>query len=129
VAELFCGEPSEFLTAFVDPWYKSLKEPEASQLATMRTLVDSYAQTNYGREHAVREIDTIIEFRRALPIFDYSGIQPYFQQVKNANYSAILSEPVVRWVMTRGTTGIPKLLRITQTDVSRQWGRLFQDPW
>jgi len=42
-------------------------------------------------------------------------LDPYLSEVAKGNYNAILSEPLVCWVMTRGSTGPAKVLPATKT--------------
>jgi hypothetical protein len=47
------------------------------------------------------------------------SFSPYFAQVKEGNYKAILPEPPECWVMTRGSTGKSKVLPATQTHLKQ----------
>ena len=59
------------------------------------------------------------EFRDNFPILDYAGLTPYFSEVKGGDYAAILPEPLVCWVMTRGSTGLAKVLPATKTHLEQ----------
>jgi GH3 auxin-responsive promoter len=111
-------EASSFLEAFVDPWYRSLASPSESQEQALRELLAGYSKTDYGREFGAGEVDGIPSFQRRFPIANYYSLAPYLDRVKKGSYSALLPEPVARWVMTRGTTGRPKLVPATETHLS-----------
>jgi len=111
-------EASSFLEALVDPWYRSLSHPAETQEQALRALLPGYAQTDYGKEFGAGDVDGILSFQRRFPIANYASLAPYLERVKKGDYSALLPEPVVRWVMTRGTTGRPKLVPATETHLS-----------
>ncbi|MDA4118216.1 MAG: GH3 auxin-responsive promoter family protein [Thaumarchaeota archaeon] len=116
------GEPdpdlSPFLKEFVDPWYRSLENPAESQKETLLNLLVGYAKTDYGKEFGADRIESLSDFQKLLPVVDYSALLPYLERVKKGDYSALLPEPVSRWVMTRGTTGNPKLIPTTESHLS-----------
>lgn len=109
---------SSFLEAFVDPWYRSLADPAGSQEQALRDLLAGYARTDYGERFGAGEVDGLPDFQRRFPVADYRSLAPYVERVKSGEYGALLPEPVARWVMTRGTTGRPKLIPATETHLS-----------
>ena len=110
--------PREMLEAFVSPWYDSLKNPEAAQNQTLETLLKGYAETEYGRSHGAGSARDSEGFKRSFPISTYASLRPYFERVKSGENSALLPEPAVRWVMTRGTTGRPKSIPATESHLA-----------
>ncbi len=111
------GTPS-FLAEFVDPWYKSLSDPAGGQEQALRNLLAGYARTEYGRQFGASSTGGVSDFQRRFPVTNYGRLAPYIERVKKGEYSALLPEPVSRWVMTRGTTGSPKLVPATETHLS-----------
>lgn len=112
------SSPPSFLAELVDPWYESLSDPAESQVQALRGLLSGYAKTDYGRSFGAAEVEGVSEFQRRFPITDYARLAPYLERVKRGNFAALLPEPVSRWVMTRGTTGRPKLVPATETHLS-----------
>ncbi|HZW58440.1 MAG TPA: GH3 auxin-responsive promoter family protein [Nitrososphaerales archaeon] len=113
------GELSSFLKDFIEPWYGSLKDPAHSQEDTLASLLAGYGQTQYGKDHGAEHINAVKDFQSSFPIANYASLQPYFEEVKKGNYSSILSEPATGWVMTRGTTGRPKVIPTTETHLGQ----------
>lgn len=113
------NELSVFLKPFVEPWYQSLAQPGDAQKDVLRKLVQAYAQTEYGEKHKAHEVERLEDFQAAFPIVNYSDLQTYLEEVKRGNYSALLAEPVVCWIMTRGTTGVSKLIPTTKAHLSQ----------
>jgi len=109
----------DILKQIVSPWHESLKNPEEAQQQVLENLLEGYAKTVYGKRHSVDEVKDAATFRANFPIIDYAGLRPYLEEVKAGNYSAILSEQSVCWVMTRGSTGTAKLLPVTKTHIEQ----------
>jgi hypothetical protein len=109
----------DILKQIVSPWHESLKNPAEAQQQVLEKLLEGYAKTVYGKRHSVHEVKDAATFRTNFPTINYSGLRPYLEKVKAGNYSAILSEQPVCWVMTRGSTGTAKLLPVTKTHVEQ----------
>jgi len=103
----------------VGSWYESLQNPEESQRQVLSDLVREYEKTRYGKNHYASEIEEIEGFRANFPIMDYRRFNPYLAEVQKGDYSAILPEPLICWVMTRGSTGPAKVLPATQTHLEQ----------
>jgi len=103
----------------ISPWYESLKNPHESQRQALSDLTRQYEKTDYGKSHNASNIDDIEGFRANFPIIDYKGLNPYLAEVQKGNYAAILPEPLLCWVMTRGSTGPAKVLPVTQTHLEQ----------
>jgi hypothetical protein len=103
----------------VGSWYDSLKSPKESQNQLLLDLLKEYAKTHYGRNHHASETGEIDEFRKNFPTINYHGLNPYLSEVMKGNYSALLPEPLLCWVMTRGSTGPAKVLPATKTHVEQ----------
>lgn len=110
---------SPFLREIVDPWYASLADPLGSQDRTLKTLLEGYSETGYGRDHGAAGVDGMASFRSAFPVANYRTLSPYIKRVREGEHSALLPESVRRWVMTRGTTGASKVLPVTDTHLSQ----------
>jgi len=103
----------------ISSWYESLKKPQESQRQVLLELVEKYEKTRYGKSHHASEIKEIVDFRANFPIIDYRRLNPYFAEVQKGDYAAILPEPLVCWVMTRGSTGSAKVLPATKTHLEQ----------
>jgi len=107
------------LHSIVGSWYESLKNPEQHQKMVLEGLIKAYKETRYGQAHRASEIKTVADFRSNFPIIDYEGLNPYFAEVVKGDYNAILPEPALCWVMTRGSTGKAKVLPATKTHIEQ----------
>ena len=110
--------PSYLLEGFVEPWYRSIADPLRSQEEALGALIQGYAKTDYGRTHGADSVHGITDFSKAFPVVNYGTLAPYFERVRTGDFSALLPEPVARWVMTRGTTGRPKVIPVTESHLA-----------
>lgn len=110
---------SSFLHQIVDPWYAALADPAGSQDRTLKTLLEGYSRTQYGKDHGADAVDGISSYRSSFPVSDYGVLFSYIARVRRGEDSALLPEPVKRWVMTRGTTGASKVLPTGETHLSQ----------
>jgi hypothetical protein len=109
----------EIFDSIVGSWYESLKNPGEFQRQTLLELVEEYEKTRYGKTHNASQIEGIADYRANFPIIDYKGLNPYFAEVREGDYASILPEPLVCWVMTRGSTGSAKVLPATKTHLEQ----------
>jgi phenylacetate-coenzyme A ligase PaaK-like adenylate-forming protein len=114
-------EKSDFsiFQPIIGSWYESLKNTQESQKQVLLDLAKQYEKTSYGKSHHASEVEEIADFRANFPIIDYRRLNPYLAEVQKGNYSSILPEPLVCWVMTRGSTGPAKVLPATQTHLEQ----------
>ena len=107
------------LRPIISPWYDSLKNPVKAQNQVLDNLLIEYAKTDFGNNYGALEIKNLKTYRKSFPIIDYQFLLPYLKKVRNGNYLSILSEAPDCWVMTRGSTGISKVLPATKTHLKQ----------
>ncbi len=117
---MFHGESSfDIFQPMIGSWYDSLKNAHDFQDRILIDLTKEYAKTAYGKDHHVSEVDDVAGFRANFPIINYEKLRPYLAEVSAGNYDAILPEPLLCWVMTRGSTGPAKVLPATKTHIEQ----------
>jgi hypothetical protein len=109
----------DILKQIVDPWHECLRNPAETQQRVLENLIRGYVKTVYGKNHSVHKIKDVSTFRANFPTINYVELRPYLEEVKAGNHSAILPEPPLCWVMTRGSTGTPKTLPVTKTHIEQ----------
>jgi hypothetical protein len=109
----------EILRPLISSWYDSLKNPAETQNKALQGLLKGYSRTSYGQDHNAANSRGIAEYREKFPILDYKTLNPYLIEIEKGNYAALLPEPLLCWVMTRGSTGPAKVLPATQTHVNQ----------
>lgn len=103
----------------IGSWYKSLENPLEYQKQVLSDLVKQYEKTDFGKSHNASKVKDIADYKANFPITDYRRLSPYLAEVQKGGYSALLPEPLVCWVMTRGSTGRAKVLPATKTHLEQ----------
>jgi hypothetical protein len=117
---MFPKEPSlSIFQPIIGSWYESLKNTQESQREILVELVKEYEKTRYGKSHHASETKEIADFTANFPIINYRGLNPHLAKVQEGDYAAMLPEPLVCWVMTRGSTGRAKVLPATKTHLEQ----------
>ncbi len=109
----------DFLHALVGPWYRALQNPTEAQNKALHELVEHYRKTEYGEQHSAADVENVEDFQSSFPKLNYKTLQPHLKKVRDGNYRFILSEPPLHWVMTRGSTGISKVLPATKSHLEQ----------
>ena len=115
---MFDGDPGETLRAMLEPWEQAIADPAAAQRQVLRTLLEGYAQTEYGAGHGAGRIEDLEAYRAGFPISTYDSLRPLIQRVMAGETRLLLSEEPEGWAITRGTTrGESKFIPMTPTDL------------
>jgi hypothetical protein len=110
--------PAAMLNALLQPWHDAVAEPERAQEQVLHSLLQGYAQTEYGSQHGAAHVDSIADYRRAFPVATYDDYRPLIADVMEGDVGLLLSEEPVGWAITRGTTkGESKYIPMTPTDL------------
>src|SRR5947209_8445851 len=95
-----------------------LRNLRQSQEATLRSIVDKNAQTDYGRTHGFAEIANVDDYRRRVPIVQYDDLQPYVTRAV-AGESDVLTRGVASYFsVTSGSTAGPKFIPGNQQTIT-----------
>ena len=114
-------ELREMLEGMLQPWHDAVSDPARAQEQVLRTLLESYAQTEYGRQHGASAVATVADYRKAFPVADHEAYKPLIQRVMAGETGLLLSEEVVGWAITRGTSrGESKFIPMTPTDLMQR---------
>ncbi|MCW4049941.1 MAG: GH3 auxin-responsive promoter family protein [Candidatus Bathyarchaeota archaeon] len=97
------------ITDNLDAWRKGLDAPAEAQDVIMESLIEDYVKTDYGKTH-LSSSHSINDF----PLAGYADLKPVIEKVQGGEYQALLVEEPITWVMTRGTTGVSKVIPVTQ---------------
>src|SRR5262245_16174238 len=68
------------------------QRPREVQEELLRRILAAQSNTDFGREHHFREIRTIEDFRRNLPVSPYEYFEPYIQRVQRGEFNALLAD-------------------------------------
>lgn len=114
---------------------RATRRPQETQLALLRRILQTQDRTDFGRRHHFKEIRSIADFRRNLPVATYEYFEPYIQRVARGEHRALLTDPQVHmFAMTSGTTASRKFIPVTNqylADYKRGWNmwglKVFRD--
>lgn len=116
---MFQRSDASLFQPIVGSWYESLKNPAEAQKRVLLDLMKGYEKTTYGTAHDASTVQDAASFRDRFPILNYPALDPYLREIRKGNYGALLSEPLLCWVMTRGSTGPAKVLPATKTHLEQ----------
>ena len=90
------------------------ERPRAVQDELLRRILAYQADTDFGRGHHFRSIQTVADFRRHLPVSGYEYFEPYLARVRRGELRALLADPCVHmFALTSGTTAARKYIPVT----------------
>jgi hypothetical protein len=108
----------QILKGYVQPWRESLSAPAGAQKKVLKSLLATYAATEYGTRYGAPHIESLEDYRRAFPVVTYEDYRPLLRQVMAGNTRLLLNEDPIGWAITRGTTGDEqKFIPMTPTDL------------
>jgi len=89
------------------------RDPAAAQERSLRRLVATARDTEFGLEHGFRGIRTISEYQARVPVRDYAQHRPWLGRAAAGEDSVAWPGRCRDWVKTSGTTSGDKLIPVT----------------
>jgi len=110
----------------LEKFERMLARGHAVQRATLFEKLRRCADSRFGKDHGFSRIQTIDDFRRAVPIAQYEYVAPYIKEVSEGKIEALFpaDEKILAFGCTSGTSGQPKLNPVTRT-----WLREYRRSW
>ncbi len=93
----------------------SLESPEEAQLERFWKILANASGTVFAADHSFAKIRSIDDYRKAIPIRDYSGFFPYIDSMLSGAENVLVSDPVNMFAVTSGSTAQPKFIPITRS--------------
>ena len=108
------------------PLERQFAEAARYQREWLFNRISMCRHTQFGRDHGFDDIRSLEDFRRSVPIADYSHFAPYINAVAAGQPDALIppSDELVQFTITTGSTGSPKL-----NPVTRNWLKEYQAGW
>lgn len=103
---------------------EQLGDPGRAQRVLLKELVRNLAATEYGRSLGVREGDDYDAFSRRTPIAGYDELKPWIESQKSHERHSIVSEPVLFYEKTSGSSGPVKYIPYT-SGLKGSFNRMF----
>lgn len=91
---------------------------QAQQLTLLRILFKN-RKTKYATEFKLKDVHSVNEFRKRVPIQEYDDLAPYIREQIESNAPVITAEQPLFYAVTSGTTGSPKYLPVTKSSLKQ----------
>lgn len=93
--------------------------PIDTQLQVFNDLIGSAQFTTYGKQYGFNQINTIKDFKNAVPINDYDSLKPYIEQILNGEQNVLWNDPIHWFAKSSGTTSDKsKFIPVSQQTLS-----------
>src|SRR5215207_4949411 len=66
-------------------------DPRAVQDALLKRILETQADTGFGRDHHFGEIKTLEDFRRNVPVAGYEAVEPYIERMRKGDFKALVA--------------------------------------
>jgi hypothetical protein len=106
---------------------RAVRDPQAVQYRKLRELVTLNANTAFGKAHGFDGINSYEEFKRRVPLSDYSTIEPWIARIRNGEANVLTRDTVTHLIPTSGSTGGRKLIPFT-SGLQREFNAAI-GPW
>lgn len=111
------GRKDEFLHECVmanSRYMTSLQHPKHAQRDVVQDIIAISRNALHWREQGYNESVTDEDsYRQHLPIMRYEDFEPYLEREAQCKGGVLTCSPVMRWLKTSGTTGVPKKIPYT----------------
>ena len=89
--------------------------PMKTQKEFLMTLLHDNKDTEYGRKYGFKDIHSIEDFRKAVPLTEYDDYAPYIERMANKGERDVLTEyRVDHYSKSSGTMGNPKMIPFSE---------------
>ncbi|MFI6768965.1 GH3 auxin-responsive promoter family protein [Streptomyces sp. NPDC050355] len=107
----------------------SLADMRQEQQRVLADLLDFNADTEFGKHHGFAGIRTIDEFRRAVPLQDYSAHAPYIDRMAAGEANVLSADPAVVYFTSSGSTGAHKKIPVTRRFMRTTFFPFYYAAW
>jgi hypothetical protein len=87
--------------------------PAQCQDEVLRHLLEFNADTEFGRKYSFDRIRGLADFRRAMPIHDYSALAPWIERMAAGERRLLTADDPLVYFTSSGTTGSHKKIPVT----------------
>ncbi|MFC2074955.1 GH3 auxin-responsive promoter family protein [Bdellovibrionota bacterium] len=103
------------LPSIAKKYTRLCEKTEKVQLKLLMDLIKRNADSHFGRQHNFKNIKTVEDFKKALPIRTYKDFEPYIEAVREGEIQALFNakEKIVAFHLSSGTTAQPKYIPVT----------------
>jgi hypothetical protein len=96
-------------------------DPALAQRSCLRGILETNAETTYGRRHSFASLDSPSAFQEAVPLITYEDIRSVVGTIADgSDPHALTRDPVIAFSTSSGTTSRPKLVPITKGAIRQE---------
>lgn len=99
---------------------KSTRDPIRAQERILFKYLARNKNTEYGKIYKFSSIRSIRDYSIRVPLCNYETLRPYIDRMKNGEENILVSDKVIFFGITSGTTGTPKLVPVTRYSQARK---------
>ena len=85
----------------IEQW---MKEPHEAQFALWQDLLAAGQYTEFGRRYNFSNIQSLLDYKEAIPIQGYDELKPYIERMMNGEENVLWNTPVEWFAKSSGTT-------------------------
>ncbi len=93
---------------------KASKDSKKAQHKILMDILDYAKDTEYGKKHGFRDIKTVEDFRKNVPVNNYEDLRPYIMRHTRGEENLLFPGKPIMYATTSGTTKEPKWIPITE---------------
>lgn len=101
------------------PFFSGLKDCKKVQEDLLKGIIRKNERTLFGMEHHFESISREYGYRSLVPLQDYSSISKYVEKEKNGEKNTLVTEQIMFYAMTSGTTDSPKFIPQTMSYIKK----------
>jgi hypothetical protein len=90
------------------------RTPVQAQERLLRQILETNAETEFGRRHGLGDVSSFQQFQERVPISAYEDLEPYITAEMNGRPNQLTKDPPVLFTTTSGTTGNRKYIPMTR---------------
>ena len=104
---------------------RATKDPLRSQEKMLKNFLARNKDTAYGKKYGFRDIRSVADYQRNVPLNDYETLRPYIDCLMRGEDNILTIDRTILFAVTSGTMGKPKYIPVTE--YSRKKKREVED--
>jgi hypothetical protein len=89
----------------------------ADQENILKSLLKTGTNTDFGKDHDFKNINTYDDYKKAVPVRDYEQLKPYIEKIKEGKHNVLWKGQPIYFAKTSGTTSGVKYIPITKDSI------------
>lgn len=106
--------------------YKTIQKNKltavSDQELIMKQLIKVGRSTDYGKQLALKDVNSYGEYKQAVPVRDYEQMRPWIDKIIEGKHNVLWKGQPLYFAKTSGTTSGAKYIPITKESVSNHFG-------